>query len=605
MFILFGAGKFGKRCADFLGKENIRYFIDNDAEKCNHAAEIPIFSFSEKFDELKTFSTELVLAVSSKYEHALKCQLDQAGICGYRTWGSVQAEVIRDKIEKRPDYIGVHMRTIHWIHPNSIAEQGIINNSNLRQPYPEVTGYFIPSLLRWGQRDLAISYAKWLCSIQKEDGSWYDTFDKAPYVFDSAQILKGLLAVREILPEVDSHIRKGCEWILGNMQPNGRLTTPTKGAWGDNRMCSELIHIYCLSPLRDAGKVFNEPRYETSAYKILCYYMETYREQILHFSLLSHFYAYVMEGLLDMGAEGMARAAMKNMATYQKEDGSVPAYHDVNWVCSTGLFQLAIVWFRLGDMERGKRAFSYARSLQNESGGWFGSYIHPNFPDELNDYFPASEISWAVKYYLDALYWQNYMSFSRNAHGYLPYVSREDDRYKIIRDAVEKVSLGGINRIQVLDVGCGKGRYLRNLIEDFPDQVFHAVDLYTEIMNIYLHDERVVKREGMLTNIPYPDKTFDVVYACESLEHAIDTEAAVREMARVVKPGGRLIIVDKPKEKLGSLEISEYEQWFDTKELKGLMKRYFAEVEIASNISYDNEIIPGLFAVWCGKNRIH
>lgn len=41
----------------------------------------------------------------------------------------------------------------------------------------------------------------------------------------------------------------------------------------------------------------------------------------------------------------------------------------MNWVCSTGLFQLALVWFRLGELERGNKAFSHACKLQNASGG--------------------------------------------------------------------------------------------------------------------------------------------------------------------------------------------------------------------------------------------
>ena len=44
-----------------------------------------------------------------------------------------------------------------------------------RYYYPEVTGYYIPTLMRWGFTDQAESYAKWLISIQHSDGAWYDT----------------------------------------------------------------------------------------------------------------------------------------------------------------------------------------------------------------------------------------------------------------------------------------------------------------------------------------------------------------------------------------------------------------------------------------------
>lgn len=98
--------------------------------------------------------------------------------------------------------------------------------------YPEVTGYFIPTLISWGQLNLALKYAKWLCRIQKDDGLWFDFNDKAPYVFVSAQILKGLLAIREYDKSVDDYIIRGCDWIISNIQESGRLTSPNYEQWG-------------------------------------------------------------------------------------------------------------------------------------------------------------------------------------------------------------------------------------------------------------------------------------------------------------------------------------------------------------------------------------
>ena len=307
-------------------------------------------------------------------------------------------------------------RAKEWVSCNTVNRNGIIVTSKERVIYPEVTGYYIPTLLTWGERDLAVSYAKYLCSIQKEDGSWFDAYDKDPYVFDSAQILKGLLSIREILPEVDENILRGVDWILSNMQQDGRLTTPSKDAWGNNEdFCSELIHIYCLTPIRDAGILFNCPEFIQAASKILEYYKKNKYDRIMNFSLLSHFYAYVMEGLFDMGEVEMCRKAMDNLEQYRNRWGGIPGLKDVPWVCSTGLFQLALVWYKLGEKEKGDSLFSYACSLQNESGGWFGSY--PASPlagktivrkvffrgRKSPFYFQDAEISWAVKYYLDAL----------------------------------------------------------------------------------------------------------------------------------------------------------------------------------------------------------
>ena len=39
--------------------------------------------------------------------------------------------------------------------------------------------------------------------------------------------------------------------------------------------------------------------------------------------------------------------------------------------------------------------------------------------------------------------------------------------------------------------------------------------------------DNINTKEGALTNIPYPDNSFDITYACESLEHAIDIKSSV------------------------------------------------------------------------------
>ena len=311
------------------------------------------------------------------------------------------------------DYTDNLKLALKWIKKNTIEGNGITVTSKEKRIYPEVTGYYIPTLLRWGESDLAISYSKYLCSIQKENGAWNDPSDAQPYVFDSAQVLKGLVAIRNHLPEVDGHIIKGCDWILSNMKPDGRLTTPDKSAWGnDESFCSELVHIYCLSPIKEAGELFKRKDYLNAVDKILSYYKREQIERIKNFSLLSHFYAYVMEGLYDLGEVELCYEAMMRLEKYRNKKNGIPGLNDVPWVCSTGMFQLAIVWYKLGDLTRGNTLFEYAASLQNKSGGWYGSYSAPEFVAILYRgrkkpyYFPNAEISWANKYFLDALYYR-------------------------------------------------------------------------------------------------------------------------------------------------------------------------------------------------------
>lgn len=597
-YILFGAGAYAKKAIDLIGKNNIVQIFDNDPEKWGTVTieGIPVEKLSFNFNYESEFL--IIISVSLKYQKDIINQLESFGIYNYKTLQKVQEEITKKKIESRIDYNGIYNKAIHWIYKNSLSNGGIICTSKKKLGYPEVSGYCIPSLLRFGHKELACKYAKWLCSIQKEDGSWYDTDNKAPYVFDSAQIIKGLLAIRQLIPEVDSYIIAGCDWIIGNMSENGRLKTPTKATWGIPGMCTELIHLYCLSPLIQASEEFERPEYREAAYRILNYYKINYHDEILNFECLSHFYAYVMEALLDMNEVEMAKLAMNNIANLQRDNGAVPAYNNKDWVCATGLFQFALVWFRLGDIERGNKAFSYACKLQNETGGWYGSYVSEINELEDNDYFPTEEISWTNKFFLDALYYKNIAEFNDKASSFLQDININVGQFEIIKNEILQKDKG--KNQNVLDVGCGKGRYILNLLKLLPENKYYGVDL-SEMVLRYITDDTVTKLQGSLTNIPFRNNEFDVTYTCEALEHAIDIESAVREMARVTKHNGKIIVIDKDADAIGRLEIEEWEVWFDAEELKDIMMKYCSEVRVIKNISYEDNVADGLFTAWIGK----
>lgn len=596
-YVLFGAGYFGEVGINLLGVENIAYILDNDSLKDGNTLHgIPIIDYKKyKKDEFV-----IVITVSETYEKEICNQLERDGIKNYKSIHEIQYEQTKKRIEERYDCINVYKKSINWIKNNTMEKKGICCSSVIRKAYPEVTGYYIPTLLRWGYRDLASSYAKWLCSIQKEDGSWYDTYDEDPYIFDTAQILKGLLSIRNSYCnkiEINNAIIKGCNWILNHMSDDGQLITPSKAAWGEK--ANELIHTYCISPLMEASKVYCNTKYEKAAIKILGYYKKNFYNEIVNFNMLSHFYAYVVEAMVDIGENELARIAMNNVAKFQKKSGAVPAYNNVDWVCSTGLFQFALVWFKLGDIERGEIAFNYACKLQNESGGWYGSYVSEDNKNDIPNYFPNEEISWAVKYFLDALYYKNLMQFERQASRFESKIQLRDGRYSVIEDIIRKQ---GSDK-DILDVGCGKGRYLRNLINRLPSNKYYAIDLSKKVME-FIADLDIEKKQGTLTNIPYADCRFDVVYVCEALEHAIDIQNAIRELCRVTKKNGFIIIIDKNVEKLGCLEIEDCEQWFDEKDLKGELYKYCSEVYIKKNIVTDKSNDSGLFYCWVGKKCI-
>lgn len=317
-------------------------------------------------------------------------------------------------------------KNIEWIHKHTVCDDGgIIVTTNKPVLYPEVTGYYIPSLLNAGEKELAIKFAKKMMEIQKPDGSWYDSDDAYPFIFDSCQILKGLVAIRDILPEADEHIIKGIDWVFTNLQEDGHLVQPNRDVWGeDDTHCNDLIHIYCMSPIIEAGELLNRPDYIKKANIVLDYYIDNYRDRIVNYTLFSHFYAYVIEGLIDCGREEIAREAMTNFEKYRGSNGAICAYNDVDWVCSTATFQFAIIWYKLGEKDKADLSYEFMCKLQNPSGGWYGCYTGSKMNEiwlrglrklgkTRNLYARDAEISWANKFYLDATFWK--AKLERNA----------------------------------------------------------------------------------------------------------------------------------------------------------------------------------------------
>ena len=241
-------------------------------------------------------------------------------------------------------------RALQWIQRNSLPGQGIIIHSRQRVSYPEVTGYFIPTLLAAGLRDLARQYARWLVSVQKPDGSFGGGGDDGSFAFDTAQVVRGWVELVAQMPELEQPLRRACDSVLGTADAaTGRIRVPIPGgAWslGHRGEVSEAIHLYALRPIARAGELLDERRFRDFSKKSLSYYLK-------HVSLgdftapasLTHFFAYVQEALLELGCEDIAAQGMSDVARFQQENGAVPAYSDVPWVCSTGLAQLAQIWY--------------------------------------------------------------------------------------------------------------------------------------------------------------------------------------------------------------------------------------------------------------------
>jgi len=158
---------------------------------------------------------------------------------------------------------------------------------------------------------------------------------------------------------------------------------------------------------------------------------------------------------------------------------------------------------------------------------------------------------------------------------------------------------GDLNGRRVLDVGSGKGRFAKVLKERHPQSSIVAFDL-AEAMLRHV-PTGIFPCSGSMTSLPFASNSFDFAYATESLEHAVDIDGAVAEICRVVKPGGRIVIIDKNAAQWGKLKTPEWERWFGRKELERLLAKHCSEVS-SREISYWEDVSPdGLFLAWMAE----
>jgi ubiquinone/menaquinone biosynthesis C-methylase UbiE len=101
----------------------------------------------------------------------------------------------------------------------------------------------------------------------------------------------------------------------------------------------------------------------------------------------------------------------------------------------------------------------------------------------------------------------------------------------------------------VLDVGAGPGVLLAELARLRPDLSLTGIDLSPDMVtaasrNLGPYAERATVSVGDVADLPLADRSFDLITSSFSSHHWDEPEAAVLELARVLRPGGQVAIYD-------------------------------------------------------------
>lgn len=157
------------------------------------------------------------------------------------------------------------------------------------------------------------------------------------------------------------------------------------------------------------------------------------------------------------------------------------------------------------------------------------------------------------------------------------YVGRRKLFAQVIRDLALATS-----EVQVLDAGTSTGPNL-GLLRDLGFQDIHAVDLSPTAVELCRRNGFAQVRLGDICKLPYDDESFDLALATDVLEHVDDDEAALRELFRVLKPGGTALITVPAFPSLWGISdiIGEHRRRYLFKPLRrNLRAAGFAEVDM-------------------------
>ena len=119
------------------------------------------------------------------------------------------------------------------------------------------------------------------------------------------------------------------------------------------------------------------------------------------------------------------------------------------------------------------------------------------------------------------------------------------------------------------DIGAGTGFVTEGLLEKGLRVI--AVDQSEEMLNQmkekFMHSNAIDFRQGDAEKLPVEDNSIDYVIANMYLHHVENPLNAIKEMVRILKPGGKLVITDLDEHTHEFLRTEQYDRWMGFKRL--------------------------------------
>jgi SAM-dependent methyltransferase len=171
-------------------------------------------------------------------------------------------------------------------------------------------------------------------------------------------------------------------------------------------------------------------------------------------------------------------------------------------------------------------------------------------------------------------------------------------RRRLFAREIDKTGLPRTSR--VLDVGTSTGANLRLL----RDLGFHAVDGldFSQEAIRYCREKGLGNvRQGDVCGMPFADESFDLLLATDIIEHVDDDLKALREIARVLRPGGKALIVVPAFPILWGLQdrVAQHKRRYRMGELADRVARAGFAIEVSY---YFNFLL--FVPIWLGRRLV-
>ncbi|MBA7802848.1 class I SAM-dependent methyltransferase [Citrobacter freundii] len=172
--------------------------------------------------------------------------------------------------------------------------------------------------------------------------------------------------------------------------------------------------------------------------------------------------------------------------------------------------------------------------------------------------------------------------------------------------------LSAFPQASVLDMGCGAGHASFTAAHQVKQVV--AYDLSAQMLDVVAQAakekglDNIATRQGYAESLPFEDDSFDVVISRYSAHHWHDVGRALREVNRVLKPGGVVIVMDvmSPGHPVRDIWLQTVEALRDTSHVRNYSSGEWLSLMNDANLIADTVLtdrLPLVFSSWVARMR--